>query len=91
MRAQVSHKEHKSIWDKIKSFGQGEDPQVLEARKRNLSFLQQSPGWREFEKYARDRRESHVRRMLNDPKAPMEDLKARASEIDALMDWLTTQ
>ena len=91
MRAQVSHKEHKSIWDKVKAFTRGEDPVVLERRKRNIGFLITQAGWQDFEKFARERRESHVRRMLNDPKAPMEDLKARASEIDALMDWVTTQ
>lgn len=87
MRPSMSHKEHKSIWEKISQWS-NKGSALTSDNMLSLSQMRTQPGWRLFEDYARERRESCVRRMLNDPKAPIDELRARASEIDALLDWV---
>lgn len=86
----ISHKVH-GVVDNINTRLRANDEakrQKIFAKSKALKELLDSQGWKYLQEYLRNRREMNVRTILSGSPKNLDELRARANEIDGLFDWI---
>ena len=75
------------MWSRLSGQDQERKERLIKAA-NDLSYTQDTAGWGLIKDYLNLRREAAVKQLLSGQTKDVDELRARANEIDCLMDWI---